>query len=162
MGPRRTRQVGAVMRYLLILIALALSGCGTLRQQAHTATGADVVTTYVGVFATERLSEVNPLIASPTALLVSAAVRIAGVEYINTMPEPARTASLATFNSVSWAVVANNLCALAGFEPIMSLTCGAATGIWLWHKSEPERQFAAICADEKTRNPALKCVFNKG
>lgn len=150
------------MKTLLILIALALGGCGTLRQQAHTATGADVATTYVGVFATERLSEVNPLIASPGALLVSAAVRIGAVEYINRMPEPKRTYNLATFNSISWGVVANNICALAGFEPIMSITCGAATGIWLWHKSGPEREFAAICAVEKTRNPNLVCKFNKG
>lgn len=155
-----------MIRYLLaICAALALSlltGCaGQLRQSAHGAIAADAATTIVGV-GSGLAQESNPLISSPGALLASVILRAGAVEYINTLPEPQRTTGLSAFNGLTWGVVASNLVTMALHSTPVGLAAGVAVGWQIWRSTADERVFAAICADEKTRNPALVCVFRKG
>ena len=150
-------------RRLLALCAILsvslLTGCaGQLRQSAYGAVTADAITTLAGV-ASGAAQEGNPLITSPAGLLASVALRIGAVEYINTLPEPQRTENLSVINSITWGAAASNLTILAMHSNPAGIVAGLAVGWRVWQSTAEERAFAGICADEKTRNPALICTY---
>lgn len=151
----------------LILIALtfALAGCGSLRDQAQTTVALDVATTYA-IIKSGAGVEGNALINSPAGFAASVVGRVVGIEHANTLPEPKRTQTLAFVSAAGWGVNANNLFIIFAKKAAASVAmsvAGPLIGIsvawWMWHRTEPERMFAAICADERTRNPELICTF---
>lgn len=150
------------MAKLIILLAIVLSliGCGSLHNTANQAIAADALTTSVGVISGAAV-EANPLVNSwqTGALLVGA--RIVAVEYINNMPEPARTDNLAGINAVTWGVVVNNLLAIGGASNPVSITIGIATGFVVWDATSKEREFMLECATYIGKGWTKQCIYKK-
>jgi len=101
-----------VKTLLALLVALALTGCGTLRQTAHEAIAADAITT-AGALALGAGVEANPQINSIGMGVVTVGVRLIAVEHANRMDEPKRTNTLAAANAITWGVIGNNIFVIA-------------------------------------------------
>lgn len=128
-----------------ILLACLLSACGSLRSTAHQAIAADAATTVAGI-ASGAAVEANPLVSNWGTGVALVAVRVAAVEYTNTLDEPRRTNQLAGINAATWGVVANNLLAIAGASPAVSIIAGIAAGFIVWDATSDEREFMDACA----------------
>ncbi len=142
-----------------ILVTCFLLGCGTTKNQAHQATAVDAATTAIGV-SSGIATEVNPLISSAPVFLGLMATRVVGVELINKLDEPQRTDTLTSFNSIWWGVNISNILVLLAAPTPVGLVAGAMVGVGLWNSSSMEREFAAICAQEKLKEPDLVCIYN--
>lgn len=145
--------------FAALLLVLALTGCANLRQSAHVATGVDAATTAYGVSAGVA-SELNPLISNPAAFAALMLARVGLTEYVNTTPEPQRTANLGALNSVWWGVSISNFVILALHSTPLGLVIGAGSGWYIWNSTEERRLFAAYCAQGRESNPKLVCEHN--
>lgn len=146
------------MKALLLAIVILLAGCANLRESTHAATALDATTTVIGV--TSGLAvEANPLIANPASFAAILLARVLATEYVDTLPEPARTTYLSGMSSV-WlgAGISNLLIIMLASNPI-GLAFGAMTGLGWWASTAERREFAALCAEHMRMNPALVCTY---
>lgn len=148
------------MKALLLALLLTLAGCGTVREQAHTATALDAATTAAGVLGGSAI-EANPLISSPAAFAGLLIARTVGVEIANQMPEPQRTEVLTGWSSIWWGAGVSNLVVLLAASSPVGLAAGAMFAAGWWQSTAMERQFAAICAAERKADPTIRCVFTR-
>lgn len=148
------------MKAILLAMLIALAGCGTVREQAHTATALDAATTAAGVLSNAAV-EANPLIGSPGAFAGLMLARVVGVEIANQMPEPQRTEVLTGWSSIWWGAGVSNLVVLLAASNPVGLAAGAMFAAGWWQSKEMERQFAAICAAERKADPTIRCVFTR-
>ncbi len=146
------------MKPILLALLIALSGCGTVREQAHQATALDAATTAAGV-STGFAIEANPILGSPSTMAGAFLLRVVSVEYANTLPEPGRTEVLTGWSSMWWGVGISNLLVLLAAPTPVGLVTGAMFAAGWWKSTEMERQFAAVCAQERQINPATVCVY---
>lgn len=143
---------------LILAIALATTGCTSLRESAHGATALDAASTIAGITSGAAI-EANPLIASPAMFAGLMVARVVGVEMAEQLPEPARTRLLTGWSSIWWgAGISNVLVLIAASNPV-GLAAGAMVGLGLWKSTEYQRQFAEVCARERVANPRLVCTF---
>lgn len=154
----RTIIVPKAKQALLLALLIALSGCGTVREQAHQATALDAATTAAGVLGGSAI-EANPLIGSPAAFAGLMLARVVGVEIANQMPEPQRTDVLTGWSSIWWGAGVSNLVVLLAASNPVGLAAGAMFAAGWWQSTAMEREFAAICARERLSQPALRCTF---
>lgn len=146
---------------LISILLTSLTGCGSLHLKTQAATAVDVGSTSYGLI-TQMAVEANPIArVSPKAFAVIIPARIIGVEYVNTLDEPTRTNNLSMLNSVWWGVDANNLVYLMSGSSPLGIVLGTIVGFALWHYDSMEREFMAICANEKKINPNIKCQFKR-
>lgn len=103
-----------------ILVTCFLLGCGTTKNQAHQATAVDAATTAIGV-SSGIATEVNPLISSSPIFLGLMATRVVGVELINKLDEPQRTAHRYT-NIIQFNLVGSK------HQQHPSIACGTNAG----------------------------------
>jgi len=146
------------MKALCVLLLALLCGCANLRDTTHAATALDATTTAIGV--TSGLAvEANPLISNPAIFAGVMLTRVLATEYVDTLPEPARTTYLSGMSSV-WlgAGISNVMILLLASNPI-GLAFGAMTGLGWWASTAERREFAALCADYMRMNPALVCTY---
>ena len=146
------------MKALLLAIVILLAGCANLRESTHLATAADATTTAIGV--TSGLAvEANPLISNPAIFAGLMLTRVLATEYVDTLPEPARTTYLSGMSSV-WlgAGISNVMILLLASNPV-GLGFGAMAGLGWWASTEQQREFAEICAQQRIAQPALVCVY---
>lgn len=146
------------MKAILLALLIALAGCGTVQEQAHTATALDAATTAAGVLSGIAY-EGNPLTASPAAFAGVMIARVVGVEIADQLPEPQRTEVLTGWSSIWWGAGISNLLILLAAPTPVGLVTGAMFGFGWWQSKEQEREFAAWCAWERQSNPALKCIY---
>jgi len=146
------------MKAILLALLIALSGCGTVREQAHQATALDAATTAAGV-ASGAAIEANPLIGSPAAFAGIMLARVIGVEVADGMDEPARTQTLAGLNSIWWGVGISNVLILITAANPVGLMAGAMAGLGWWVSTADQRAFAEVCARERLSNPRLICTY---
>lgn len=146
------------MKALLLVIVILLAGCANLRESTHLATAADATTTAIGVTSGIAV-EANPLISSPAMFAGLMLTRVLATEYVDTLPEPARTTYLSGMSSV-WlgAGISNVMILLLASNPI-GLAFGAMTGLGWWASTAERREFAALCAEHMRMNPALVCIY---
>ena len=146
------------MKALCALLLALLCGCTSLRDTTHAATALDATTTVIGV-SSGLAVEANPLISSPAIFAGLMLTRVLATEYVDTLPEPARTTYLSGMSSV-WlgAGISNVMILLLASNPI-GLAFGAMTGLGWWASTAERREFAALCAQGKLENPALVCVW---
>jgi len=146
------------MKTLLLSLAILLAGCANLRDSTHAATALDATTTAIGV-SSGLAVEANPLISSPAMFAGLMLTRVLATEYVDTLPEPARTTYLSGMSSV-WlgAGISNVMILLLASNPI-GLAFGAMAGLGWWASTEQQRTFAEICAHEMRINPALVCTY---
>ena len=146
------------MKAILLALLIALAGCGTVREQAHTATALDAATTAAGVLSGSAI-EANPLIGSPAAFAGLMLARTVGVEIANQMPEPQRTELLTGWSSIWWGAGISNVLVLLAAPGPVGIVTGAMFAAGWWQSKEMEREFAAICAAERKADPTIRCAF---
>jgi hypothetical protein len=140
-----------------LCMALATVGCASnLKQSAHTAIGADIATTGLGIVSGVAV-EANPLLGSPAAILASGAIRLPLVNEIDKLPEPYRTEALAQTNAITWGIAASNLGVIALSSNPIGLLVGAIAGYSVWKNSELERMQAQNCATAKSIDANVVC-----
>jgi len=146
------------MKALAALLLAMLCGCTSLRDTTHAATALDATTTAIGV-SSGLAVEANPLISSPAIFVGVMLTRVLATEYVNTLPEPARTTYLSGMSSV-WlgAGISNMMILLLASNPV-GLVFGGMAGLGWWASTEQQREFAEICAHEMRINPALVCTY---
>lgn len=150
-----------MLKVIILLLSITLSGCSNLHLKAHAATAMDAGSTTVGLL-TQSAIEANPIVRnSPRAFAFMIAGRIVGIEYVNKLNEPQRTNNLSLLNSIWWGVDANNLILLLTHSGPLSVISGLLVGLSLWEYDREEREFMQICATEKINNPNLKCKYSK-
>lgn len=146
------------MKALIAILLALLCGCTSLREGAHTATALDAATTIVGVGSGVAV-EVNPLIGGPVAFVAMMVGRVAAVEYVNTLAEPAKTEYLSAMNSVWWGIGVSNLIVLLAASNPVGMAAGAMFGLGWWQSTADQRLFAQMCAAERATNPKMQCEF---
>ena len=147
------------MKALAALLLLALlCGCSSLKDTTHATTALDATTTAIGVSSGIAV-EANPMISSPAVFAGLMLTRVLATEYVDTLPEPARTTYLSGMSSV-WlgAGISNVMILLLASNPI-GLAFGAMTGLGWWASTAERREFAALCAEHMRMNPALVCTY---
>lgn len=146
------------MKALCAVLLALLCGCSSLRDTTHAATALDATTTVIGV-SSGLAAEANPMISSPAIFAGLMVTRVLATEYVNTLPEPARTTYLSGMSSV-WlgAGVSNVLILLLASNPV-GLVFGGMAGLGWWASNADKREFAALCAAEQARNPAIVCEW---
>ena len=147
------------MKALLLCLALALSGCASLRQSAHTATATDAASTAYAVSSGLGV-EANPLMQNPAVAAVMFLARIGITEYVNAMPEPDRTVNLSAINGLWWGVSISNIVVLLAHSTPLGLIIGAGSGWTIWKNTEERREFAGLCAMARQSNPGMVCEFD--
>lgn len=146
------------MKALVLALVLLLTGCANLRDSTHLATAVDGATTVIGVTSGVAV-EANPLIGNPATFAGILLARVVATEYVNTLPEPARTTYLSAMSSIWWgAGISNVMILLLASNPI-GLAFGAMTGLGWWASTAERREFAALCAEHMRMNPALVCTY---
>lgn len=147
------------MKLALILLALALSGCGTLQQRAEHAAAADTVTTLTGLAL--GAAEANPL------GLVALLVKIPVLAYADTLPTGERESTQAAIVAAWGGAAVNNACVIAAIltggaiAPICPLI-GIAWGVREWARSSEEREFWRMCQYHREQTGRhLDCVYRR-
>lgn len=146
------------MKALVLALVLLLTGCANLRDSTHLATTVDATTTVIGV-SSGLAVEANPLISNPAIFAGMLLTRVLATEYVNTLPEPARTEYLSGMSSV-WlgAGISNILILLLASNPV-GLVFGGMAGLGWWASNADRRTFAAMCAQERITHPKMQCLF---
>ena len=146
------------MKALLLSIVLLLTGCANLRESTHLATAVDGATTVIGVTSGVAV-EANPLISNPAIFAGMLLTRVVATEYVNTLPEPARTTYLSAMSSIWWgAGISNILIIMLASNPV-GFGFGVMAGLGWWASNADRREFAALCVAEQARNPAIVCEW---
>lgn len=143
------------------LILSLLSGCATsthLEGKAQDASLNDVASTVAGLAAGGV--EANPL---GLALLP---VKYATLEYAKTLPDGEREYTQSQISSIWGGAAVSNWCTVGvlltgGITALPCLVVGLGYGVYDWQSTANEREFWAICADEKRKNPLMVCKFTK-
>ena len=137
---------------LALILAFGLSGCAnTAREQAIGGAVGDIATT--GVAISQGFTELNPLGAVGAAVLKPAVVL-----WADNLPDTEQAAAHSTLGAFWTGAAASNLCLLATGNPIC-YAIGAYTGYKVYEHHADERNFWAICANERTIKPELACTF---
>jgi hypothetical protein len=146
---------------IVLSLLLLLTGCATTtdtESKAQNAAMGDVASSVVGIAA--GAAEANPL------GLFLIPVKFATLEYTKTLPDGEREYAQSQMSAIWGGATASNLCTIGvllsgGATAIPCLVAGLGYGLYDWQAAQPEREFWAICADQKTKNPALVCTFVK-
>ena len=152
----------------ILLLCLALAGCGTLEQRAYTAAATDSATTVAGLAV--GAAEANPLGIAALALKVPVLL------YADSLPEGERADAHQVIAAVWGGATVNNLCVLAAmvsggaFGPAC-IAAGVAYAVYAWTpapevKPEPGYAFGAEvafwthCAEYKRASgDTVRCVY---
>jgi hypothetical protein len=134
---------------ILSLAALQCAHAG--EQDAYSGIAADAATTGLALSA-PGLAEANPMGWATVPL------RLMMVQYAKSLPREQGQPIMDATAAVGWAAAANNLLALAGASVAGPLVA-VAVGYSMWKKGEPEREFWAICAEQRKIHPNLKCNY---
>lgn len=124
---------------LLAAALLLLPAYAGAQGRACGAAVADGVTT-AAALSTGNFVEGNPLLPGG----IGGAVLVTGIKcgmayYASTMPEPARTDTLTTQESVFGAAAVYNLLMIAG-QPHLAIVAGVGYGLYSWQTTAPDRQ----------------------
>ena len=142
------------------LVALLLAFCLTVHagpaEQAQQSAAADVVTTGVGLAL--GAAEANPLGLAliPLKLIV--------LDYAAGLPDGEKQTVQSAVGSLWLGAAANNICVifsiLSGgtFAPLCA-AAGVAVALQRWTAGADEREFWALCARERVKNPKMTCEF---
>lgn len=121
----------------IVLLALVLTGCASVREQTTARNGAiaDSVTTIVAIQQANAV-ELNPLGVGGTII-----AKAATVGYIHFNPHNLSPQELDRANRIAgsaWlGAAANNLMIIAGSTNPIAITTGLLTGLALWANSKP-------------------------
>ena len=143
---------------MLRAIVLSLLCLSAQAQTAHEAAAADVATTGIGLAL--GAAEANPI------GVLTLPLKLMAIQQAEALPTGEREYTLSAISSMWTGAAANNLCVVAAilsggtFAPAC-LVLGMAVGMQRWDAGTQERLFWAICADEKTRNPRLECIYTR-
>ena len=142
------------------LVALLLAFCLTVHagpaEQAQQSAAADVVTTGVGLAL--GAAEANPL------GLATIPLKWGILEYASRLPDGEKQTVQSAVGSFWLGAAANNICVifsiLSGgtFAPLCA-AAGVAVALQRWTTGADEREFWALCARERVKNPKMTCEF---
>ena len=142
------------------LVALLLAFCLTVHagpaEQAQQSAAADVVTTGVGLAL--GAAEANPL---GLALIP---LKLIALDYAGRLPDGEKQTVQSAVGSFWLGAAANNICVifslLSGgtFAPLCA-AAGVAVALQRWNAGADEREFWALCARERVKNPKMTCEF---
>ena len=142
------------------LVALLLAFCLTVHagpaEQAQQSAAADVVTTGVGL--SLGAAETNPL---GLALIP---LKLIALDYAAGLPDGEKQTVQSAVGSFWLGAAANNICVifslLSGgtFAPLCA-AAGVAVALQRWNAGADEREFWALCARERVKNPKMTCEF---
>jgi hypothetical protein len=143
-----------IRRFLLaMVVACALPAhADEAIDDAHRAAIADCLTTGIGIAA--GLAELNPV-----GPLLSCTLKPLAIRAANAQPEPRRTSNLHVVDAMWKGAAFNNIAAVLGATSVPAIGIGIVVGWWVWSQGADEREFMEICADQRSRNPALACVY---
>lgn len=141
------------MRRAVILAAVLLTGCATVKDDARLAVAADAATTLIGV-SSGLVVEANPLITSPGALAASVAARLALIEYADEQYLP-------LINSVNWGVVGNNVAAIAGALPPLAVAVGFVSGLLAYRRAVLAQHLEGACNAVRMDHPGAVCRWKE-
>lgn len=142
------------MAGLLLMASLAYAGT---EEKAQAAAIGDVASSVVGIAA--GAAEANPL----GLLLIP--LKIGMLEYAKTLPDGEREYTQSQIGAIWGGATVSNICTIGvllsgGATAIPCLVIGIGYGLHEWQSTQAEREFWLICADERTKNPALVCTFS--
>ena len=142
------------------MVALLLAFCLTVHagpaEQAQQSAAADVVTTGVGLAL--GAAEANPL---GLALIP---LKLIALDYAGRLPDGEKQTVQSAVGSFWLGAAANNICVifslLSGgtFAPLCA-AAGVAVALQRWNAGADEREFWALCARERVKNPKMTCEF---
>jgi len=139
------------------ILILLLTACAPTREGTYAAHGADLATTGVGL--AMGAAEANPL------GIVALPIKIAITEHIKTFPKDEQPQAYAALSAVTWGVVGNNACVIAGLAtggalmPVC-IALGLATGFAYYEHAEKERNRQWLldwCAEWVKQGPEYTC-----
>ena len=139
-----------------ILLTLCLTAQADPAQRAQEAAAADVVTTGVGLAL--GAAEANPL---GLALIP---LKWGILDYAGRLPDGEKQTVQSAVGSFWLGAAANNICVifslLSGgtFAPLCA-AAGVAVALQRWNAGADEREFWALCARERVKNPKMTCEF---
>jgi len=139
-----------------ILLTLCLTAQADPSQRAQEAAVADVATTVMGL--SLGAAEANPL---GLALIP---LKWGILEYASHLPDGEKQTVQSAVGSFWLGAAANNICVifslLSGgtFAPLCA-AAGVAVALQRWNAGADEREFWALCARERVKNPKMTCEF---
>ena len=139
-----------------ILLTLCLTAQADTSQRAQEAAVADVATTVMGL--SLGAAEANPL---GLALIP---LKLVALEYAGRLPDGEKQTVQSAVGSFWLGAAANNICVifslLSGgtFAPLCA-AAGIAVALQRWNAGADEREFWALCARERVKNPKMTCEF---
>lgn len=142
------------------VLVMLLAGCATdVKQSAQVAVGADLLTTTTGI-SLGLAAESNPFLQSPFALAASGVARLAAIHYVDNLPEPQRTKSLARMSAMTWGVAVSNAVVIASASNPAGFAAGVLAAWMIYKNTEHVRLEAANCAVAVSIDPSVVCDFN--
>lgn len=136
------------MKLAAIVLALALSGCSVMQEKsAYGAVAADTATTAYGL-TMPGIVEANPL------GWITLPLSIAMIEHAKTLPPEEGVPRIHAITAGKWGVALSNTLLFLGAATPYGLLTGAILATYLWTDGQGEREFWAICAQEK-----ITCEF---
>jgi len=139
-----------------LLLALCLHAHADTAERAQNAAIADVAST--GAALALGAAEANPL------GLLMLPMKFAAIRYAEGLPDGDKQTAQSVISSMWRGAAANNVCVIMSivtggtFAPACAIA-GFAVAWHEWQSGADERLFWAICADERTRQPELKCTY---
>ena len=139
-----------------ILLILCLTAQADSSQRAQEAAVADVATTVMGL--SLGAAEANPL---GLALIP---LKLIALDYAAGLPDGEKQTVQSAVGSFWLGAAANNICVifslLSGgtFAPLCA-AAGVAVALQRWNAGADEREFWALCARERVKNPKMTCEF---
>ena len=139
-----------------ILLTLCLTAQADPAQRAQEAAVADVATTVLGL--SLGAAEANPL------GLATIPLKWGILEYASRLPDGEKQTVQSAVGSLWLGAAANNICVifsiLSGgtFAPLCA-AAGVAVALQRWTTGADEREFWALCARERVKNPKMTCEF---
>lgn len=140
----------------LVAILIANLAYADTESKAQNAAIGDVASSVVAIAA-------GGVEANPLGLLILP-LKYGMLEYAKTLPDGEREYAQGWLSAIWGGATASNLCTIGvlltgGATAIPCLIVGIGYGLYDWQSTANERQFAAICADEKVTNQKLVCNY---